>query len=389
MYTIGIDARIYKTGIGRVVENLLSSLESQLPPNVKLVVFLRKDGYDSYQPQSKNIAKVLANFAPYSFAEQIKLPFLIRKYDIDLMHFTNFNAPIFYFGPFILTMYDLIHLTSSTFGNTTKYYVYYLFKKLVYRVVIMILAQRAKFITTISEVSRSEIMKRLYVSSKKVIVTSVGFDHVERVSAIPGNEAQEILSSYGIKKPFMLYVATMYPHKNHKTLLVALSELIKNGENITLVLVGKVDSLSARVRSMVLEMGLSAQVVFPNYKVPDGYLPDSELHVLYQNAKMVVFPSLTEGFGIPVLEAQWYGKPILASDLPIFHEVGGQGVVFFDPHNASDIAQKIKQVLDNDPSVTEVLAFGHKNVKRFLWRDVAQKTLFVYKTLLYSKNPTS
>jgi len=381
-YTIGIDARIFKTGIGRVVENLLLSLEGVIPQDINLVVFLRKDGFVSYHPHSPNITKVLADFAPYSFAEQFALPFLIRKYHVDLMHFTNFNAPILYFGPFVVTIYDLIHLSFSTFGNTTKNYPYYLFKKLMYRLVVWVLAQRAQYITTISDVSKQEIIDRLHVSGDKVIVTSVGFDHVTKDEYVNIEESQKILAKYGIKKPYLLYVATMYPHKNHQNLLSALQEILSHGLDVSLVLVGKVDNLSKQVKDKVTRMGLKDHVVFPNYLVENGYVLDDDLSVMYLQTEMVVFPSLMEGFGIPILEAQWYEKPVVASDLPIFHEVGCDGVLYVDPYDPSDIAKKITSVLRKDIDTKNLIENGKENIKRFLWKDVATKTIDVYRSVL-------
>jgi len=382
--TIGIDARIFITGIGRVVENLLLSIEKEMGDDISLIVFLRKDGFRAYQPKSDRITKVLADIAPYSFAEQIKLWWIIKKYKVDLMHFTNFNAPLLYPGPFVLTIYDLIHLSYSTFGNSTKNYRYYLFKKFVYRIAIWFLAHRAQKITTISKVSKNEIVKHLKVDPTKIINTSIGFDHVSstKMDDEIDSNLKGVLDRYDISMPYILYVATMYPHKNHATLLQALSELIQSGVKVQLVFVGKVDELSKKVRTLVFEMGLSDYVVFPNYYISNGYLPDSELKGLYQNATAVISPSYIEGFGIPILEAQWYEKPMLASDIEIFHEVGGQGVIFFDPHNPRDIAQKIKKVLNHEVDLVEYIRKGRENIKRFLWKDVAKNTISVYRSVL-------
>lgn len=377
---IGIDARIYKTGIGRYTRNLLDQLALIAPSDTEFVVFLRKDGYEDYVPPDSRFSKVLADYQPYTFVEQFKFLKDLWKQKLDVIHFTNFNLPVLWWGKYIVTIHDLIHQSHSTFGGSTRSYLYYLIKKTVYWFAIRWVGFRASRVIVPSIATKDDIVRDLKVDPNKVVVTYEGMDEsmLHRSAQATSNDDEQVLTKHNITKPFLLYVATMYPHKNHHQLIAAFRQLVAAGRDLQLVLVGKVDFFSKKLKESLLGDPIASRIVFPNFNTPDGYLPDQELQVFYRHAQVYVFPSLKEGFGIPILEAQAYRLPVVSSNLSCLPEIGGDSVLYVDPLNPSDIKLKVEQLIEDEKLRSDLIEKGMQNITRFSWRTMAQQTFDTY-----------
>ncbi|NTV31274.1 glycosyltransferase family 4 protein [candidate division WWE3 bacterium] len=384
MPRIGIDARIYKTGIGRYTRNLLDQLATIAPDDSEFIIFLRKDGFDEYQPPGKRFTKVLADYQPYTFSEQIRFLNDLRKYRLDLVHFTNFNVPILWWGNYVVTIHDLIHQSHSTFGSSTRNYLYYVFKKLVYWFVIRWVGLRAQRVIVPSIATKDDIVRDLGIDPAKVVVTYEGMDEslLARSNNATTSEDDAVLKRHGIDSGYILYVATMYPHKNHASLIEAFRQLLHDGRTYKLVLVGKVDFFSNKLRASVLDSDIRDQVIFPNFNVADGYLSDQELQVLYRHASIYVFPSLKEGFGIPILEAQAYGLPVVSSNKSCLPEIGGDSVIYVNPENPAELKTAITKLLDDASLRDSLVKKGYENIKRFSWNTMAKETYQAYREVL-------
>lgn len=367
---IGIDARLYGTrhgGIGRYIENLLKQLESIDHTN-QYYVFLQKSNFDSYQPKNNNFTKILADFKAYSFGEQLIFPKILNKYHLDLVHFTHFNAPVLYRGKFIITIHDLIisHYPSSR--ATTLHPVIYKIKLFFYNLVINQLASRAKKIITVSEYSKKDIVKLLPVKATKVAVTYEGVGIPVKSNAICNN----VKSRLGISNDFILYVGSAYPHKNLEKLISAFNQIIKINSGLQLVLVGDKNYFYNQLAIIIKEKGLQDSVKLT------GYLEDNDLACLYQEAKLYVFPSLIEGFGLPPLEAQSYGLPVLSSFNSCLPEILGDSALYFNPNNSKELAELVMDTLNNDDVTLRLKSRGFDNVKKYSWEKCANQTLAEY-----------
>lgn len=409
---IGIDARIYKTGIGRYTRNLIRELGDIVDPGDELVVFLRQNDMGDFSPPGaqgkprRNVQQayvpgfpktVVADFPPYSFKEQLLFPWVLWRQKLDLVHFTNFNMPVLWPGKFVLTIHDLIHMSHSTFGSSTRNYFYYLIKHWVYTWAIRWVAWRAARVFVPSEATKQDVVERLRVRPSKVVVTYEGGVEIKNSKLKIQNYKEkliteekiergnaEVLDKYGVKQPYLLYVATMYPHKNHMQLIEAFKLLRREHPDLQLVLVGKVDYFSKQLKEKVaidVRYGTLPEgaVVFPNFQCADGYLPDEDLQIFYQHATAYVFPSLKEGFGIPILEAQAHGLPVACARISCLPEIGGDSVLYFDPESVPDMADKIKRVLVDEKLRRELVEKGYENLERFSWRDMTYKTYKTYK----------
>jgi glycosyltransferase involved in cell wall biosynthesis len=146
---------------------------------------------------------------------------------------------------------------------------------------------------------------------------------------------------------------------------------------LDLVFAGRPDPKFPYLITKVKELGLQGAVKFT------GFVEDDDLPALYNNAELFAFPSLSEGFGIPGLEAQACGIPLAASNRTCFTEIFGGGAVYFDPENVSDMALKMSKILDDKGERARLVEKGFQNAAKFKWEDVALRTLEVYREIVY------
>ncbi len=173
---LGIDARFFGAkdkGFGRYAENLIRNLEKIDRVN-HYFIFLRKNSWDEYKPQNENFKKVLADYKWYGIKEQIFLPLKLKKYKLDLIHFTHFNVPIFYRGKFIVTIHDLTLRYFPTFKKSLLNFLIYPFKNLAYRIVFRHAIKNSEKIIAISESTKKNILKHYQVNSDKIRVIYEG-----------------------------------------------------------------------------------------------------------------------------------------------------------------------------------------------------------------------
>ncbi|MBU1148828.1 glycosyltransferase family 4 protein [Patescibacteria group bacterium] len=371
---IGIDARFfgpYGKGLGRYTQKLILNLE-KIDQDNQYYIFLRTDNFGDYQPQNLNFHKVKADYPWYSLAEQFLFPWLIRKYQLDLMHFPHFNVPIFYWGKMIVTIHDLIITNYPTRKATTLGPLKYRLKHAGYKIVIWLASKRAASIITVSKYSKQQIVKHFSVNPDKIHVTYEACD-------AKGNEGStdNILTKYKISQPYLLYVGNVYPHKNIETLLSAFSRLSQERDDLKLVLVGKGDYFYQRIKRQVDELNLIGKVIFT------GFVPDDDLLGIYRKASLYVFPSLEEGFGLPPLEAMAQGIPVICSNNSCLPEVLGGAVHYFDPKSTEQIISSVKKVLDDDQYRHQLIQRGSRQVKKYSWQFLADKTRRIYQNVLY------
>ncbi len=362
---IGIDARLWNdSGVGRYTRNLIAEL-AKIDKKNHYVLFFRSREFANVSLPGKNFEKKLADIRWHTIEEQLRFPLILNKEKLDLVHFPYFSVPVFYTKPFVVTIHDLILHHFPTGQASTMSVPLYKLKLLGYKFVISQAAKRAKKIITVSNATKEEVVKNLHVHKEKVIVTYEGVD--EKIS----NKSKTINSN----NKYFLYVGNAYPHKNLSRLLIAFANIKYQISNIKLILVGKEDYFYRRMKEKVQKMGLEASVVFY------GETTDKELADLYKNALALVMPSIMEGFGLPVVEAMANGCLVLASDIPVNHEIAGDAAIYFNPYNAEDIAKKMKAIHFNDMNhYSENIQKGIERVKMFSWEKMTKETLVIYES---------
>jgi glycosyltransferase involved in cell wall biosynthesis len=376
---IGIDARFFGSvskGLGRYTEKLIQNLEkisAQGGPasgwDNQYFIFLSQEGLAEYKPQVKNFQPVLADYKWYSLEEQLKMPGLLNKYQLDLVHFPHFNVPFFYRKKFVVTIHDLILLHFPTLRGTTLDPFFYWFKFLMYKIVIRSAIKRSEKIIAVSEFTKKDILDNYIIAPEKISVTYEACDDFCNFSS---QKEEEILKKYAIIKPYLLYVGNAYPHKNLEKLILVFGELQKKIADINLVLVGKEDYFFQKLKRAIAERKQGIGIIFT------GFIPDQELDAVYKNSLAYVFPSLYEGFGLPPLEAMAKGVPVISSDHPCMQEILGNSAIYFDAQNRKEILEKLIEIIKNTELRKELVQKGYAQIKKYSWQIMAKKTLEIY-----------
>jgi len=375
---IGIDARFLGpegTGLGRYVQELILHLED-LDKKNEYIIFLRRQNFDFYKAKNKNFKKVLANTRWYSLKEQVILPFIFSSQKLDLLHVPHFNVPIFYPGKMVVTIHDLIKSEFASLSATTRVAPVYFFKHFGYKAILRIALWRSQQIFVPSHQIAQKLQEKMKIAGEKITVTYEASSLSDKQQVTSG---KNILEKYEIEKPFLLYVGNAYPYKNLDNLLKALSILIHNLEfsihGLKLVNPCSRSVFYERLAQKAKDMELSDKVILP------GFVPDEELAVLFQQAEAYVFPSFSEGFGIPGLDAMALGTPVICSNILTLKEIYGVAALYFDPYSKEDIAEKIGKVLTNEKLRQDLIKKGKKQVQKYSWRKMAKETLEIYQSV--------
>ena len=374
-----IDARMYgleHTGIGRYIINLINQIDKisfQSEDKNEYIILLRKKYFDSLAFKNKNIKKVLADYSHYSFKEQFLLPFQLFLLKPNVVHFPHFNVPFLWFGKYVVTIHDLIKHQSRGIKTTTHSPFMYWLKHIFYLFIVYSAVKRAKKVITPSKWWKNELIKIYNLTQDKVVVTYEGVDDKFKFKK---ESSSNVLDKFKIKKPFVIYTGSLYPHKNADRLLGAIIRINREKKiKLNLVLVCARNFFLKRFEKKVKDKKAESLVKLI------GFVDDKDLVALYKEAEAFVFPSLLEGFGLTGLEAMSLGLPTICSSASCLPEVYGQAVAYFDPLDINDMVEKIIQVVSDDDFKKCLTKAGFKKVKEYSWNKMAKETLMIYKSV--------
>lgn len=380
---IGIDARHFGNkdkGIGRHTQALILQLE-KLPSEHDFFVFLNKKGFSEYQPQNNRFKKILVDIRPYSLAEQILFPQIIKKSNIDLMHFYHWNVPLIYAKPYIVTIHDLILDATPELRkkSTTLNPLLFAIKLAGYKLNTRITLKKALKIITLSHNSEKDIVHYYGISREKIKIIPNGVTNLSQQQMSRVLDDKTLLSRYNISKPFLLYVGAAYPHKNIERAISAFQQ-VANQKDIQFVCVGENDFFFQRLKYQVFLMGMNNRVIFP------GFVPDNDLVDLYTLASAFVFPSLYEGFGLTPLESMALGTPVISSNASCLPEILEDSALFFNPNDIESIKNAMLEIMSNNTMRQHLINKGYQQIKKYTWDNSAKKLLATYDEVLTSIN---
>ena len=373
MSRIVIDGRMLDwTGIGTYTRNLLDQLQD-LDPHHEYLVLLTRADFDSWSPRQPNFHKILTNHTqPYGLSGQLGFAWQLYRLKPNLVHFVHFAAPILYQRRHVTTIHDLTLMQFNTAHGSLARRLQTTLKRWPARMIMWVAAKSARCIITPSNYVRDQLRQYYHLQPQRTVCTYEGTETAQLAPATPPP-----FKALPNNIHFLLYVGNYYPHKNIRRLLEGFAQLHRT--DFQLVLAGRSADYRDNLVSQARELGVEPRVILL------GYVTDEELAWLYQHAAAYVFPSLSEGFGLPGLEAMLYGLPVVASNATCLPEVYDHAAHYFDPNDPQDMARKIGEVLDDAALRQKLIAAGHERVKQFSWRRMAEQTLEVYEKALVSK----
>jgi len=370
---IGIDTSSVshsKAGVGCYTKNLYSELSKKRFNNEFLLFNLKETS--PVKNKKRRIIKKIIGALKYMARDQIILPMIIRLNGINLFHSPAFICPLIKTSKVIITIHDLAYmLYPDKFINSYRRYLQFW---------VPISIKIADKIITDSVCSKNDIMRCLKVPESKIEVVYLGksekFKQINNLNII-----EEFKNRYGLKDDFILYVGTIEPRKNISTLIKAYKKLVDSNSQqpIKLVIAGAKGWKYSDIFKLIDEYKLNDDIIFP------GHIPDEELPILYNCAKLFVYPSIYEGFGLPVLEAMACGVPVITSNTSSLPEIVKDAGIMIPPMDEQELSEAIKKVLSNKPLRESLIQKGLKRAEYFSWEKTAQNTLAIYNKVLSKK----
>src|SRR6202162_884453 len=303
----------------------------------------------------------------------------LKGLDCDLVHIPNlFSVPRALPCPYVMTVHDMLEHMARAREQSG------LWRSIYFQTTKRVLAGAAR-IFAVSNFTRNEIEKLFEIPSERVEVVYNAID--ERFLRGHATEADRelIAQRYLVNYPFILYAARISPHKNAVRLIEAFSALKTELEkdhlfpDLKLIIIGDDLSSHPRLRRTVVRSGVQNDVRFL------GFVPIEVLRIFYDVAKIFVFPSLYEGFGLPPLEAMAHGTPVVTSNVSSLPEVVGNAAVLVHPENVFEIMRALHRVLMDQPLREKMKERSYRQVTKFSWEKSVRRIMDVYREVLTAK----
>ena len=366
-------ARRNPTGTGVYSSQLIRTLGQQ--PDLTLEVFNGWDPWGRTRGVYGNQALLARGSRAFTglLWNHLYFPHLLRKKRFDVVHSPAFVIPFGCPCPSVVTILDLSFLAfPAQFEQRWQTYV---------KAIMPSVLRTASGVICISEHSKEELLKSYDVSTDKIHVVHCGIDHARFHPDVKSDV--DWLRSIGVTKDYVLHVGTLSQRKNIPLLLRAVAVLRSRGlfNDHQLVLAGPelpVLHGGSEIHAAIRDLGLQDVVVLT------GHVADDRLPGLYAHAKLLVMPSLYEGFGLPILESMATGTPVVASNCSSIPEVAGDAAILVPPHDEQALADAIADVIGSHATAEELRSKGLQRARQFSWERSAAETLEVYRSVVRS-----
>jgi len=368
----GIPLRGIKTGVGHYTFELAQAL-ARIAPEDEFELISPfpyppiRDDDDESSPSNLGFTQAKVNSLSRRRWWPIGLPLYLKRAPVELFHGTNYDVPLWTSRPSVVTIHDLsIILHPETHDQ-------YLLGRALRRMPTM--ARKAQMIITPSESVRGEVCEHLGIKPDKV----VAIPHAARRSFSQAlhSEIVSVTSRLEIEDDFLLFVGTIEPRKNLLTLVRALEEIYRTTDlRPQLVIAGKEGWQTGEFFSYLKGVNIRERVRFT------GHLPDNDLRAVYSLCRAFIYPSLYEGFGLPLLEAMACGAPVIASRISSLMETAGNAACFVDSQDHRGLAHNIVRVLEDSGERARLSLAGLQRAREFSWESTAAATLNTYRQVL-------
>ena len=365
---IVIDARIRRASTGRPVARLLEHLQ-EIDQEHRYTILLEKN--DDWKPTNKNFGVSHTRFPIFSFNPFNQVLYARQLYRLraDLVYFTlSPQQPTFYLKKQATLTHDLVMFKFARAGRLPEWL--HRLRMQGYRFLMWRAHRIAKHVVVPTEFVNDDVCKRyLFVNRKITTMHESSEPPLSGRAKTPDNPPEN----------FIMYTGSAFPHKNLENLITAFELLKELHTDLKLVLIGKREYHSKKLEKWAKKQAYFDDIIFT------GFIPDEELKWYYENARAYVFASLSEGFGLPGLEAMVHGCPVVSSNLSCLPEVNGDAGHYFNPLDVHDMATKIDEVISNETLRKKLIEKGFENIKRFSWRKFAVQHLQLFRALLGEK----
>ena len=365
---IGIEAqRIFrknKHGMDYVVLQEIKELQ-QIDMENEYYVFV-KPGEDRCVESSKNVHIIELKCPSYPIWEQWALPKAAKKYGVEILHCTSNTAPIWCDIPLVLTLHDIIFLEPRDKQNHSLYQnMGWLYRRLnVPRIL-----DKCRRIITVSNFEMENIISKLDIPRERMAMIYNGYNDWFK----PIEDKDEIYKKYIAESGYFFFLGNTDPKKNTERTLVAYSKYLEQSNVKRKLLMADLD---ADYLNGIIERNHTENI--RNNIVMPGYIVNSDLPYIYNNAYAFLYTSLRESFGIPLLEAMACGTPVITSNTSSMPEIGGKDAILINPENSDEITEMMLRLEKDQDFYEQQRQIGLERAKLFSWRKTAENLLRLY-----------
>jgi glycosyltransferase involved in cell wall biosynthesis len=372
---IGIDARkLADFGIGSYIRNLIESIARRPESEPYLFRVYVPSADRAALPELPPRFEIVEENSPgYSIAELTRFAWRLQRDHLDLFHATHYVIPPLARARAVVTIHDIIHVLYPQFLPNRAALLYA-------RVMIRRALSRADRIITVSYNSKRDLVDYFGIGPSRIEVIYNGVAGRFRAD-LPRPERERVAAKYGLPRPYLLFLGGEKPHKNVRNVLRAYAEARRERAlPHALVLAGPMPKNRSRVEALIAALDLDTRVI------RTGVVPEEDLPGLFAGADAFLYPTLYEGFGLPVAEAMACGVPVLTSSTSALQEIAGGYAYLVDPMDVDAIARGIVDLATDPARRAEFADLGRRRAADFSWDRAAEQTLRVYADALESGN---
>ncbi|MEM8930424.1 MAG: glycosyltransferase family 1 protein [Acidobacteriota bacterium] len=368
-HRIAIDARkIRDFGIGTYIRNLVREL-AELDRENRYFLLTGPQGKSALQDLPDNFEIVLHHSPVYSLRELWATSFQLKRLGIDLYHATHYVLPLWLPCRTVVTIHDIIHLLYPEYLPNRLAHLYA--EGMIRRGV-----QRGDRVITVSHNTRSDLRDYFGIEGRRLEVVYNGIERAFH-DELSTDARDRKLKQLGLDAGYLLFVGNPKPHKNLDRVVRAYARAVELGDiDAPLVCVGDKGGIESRVRQRAEQLGIGDRVLLP------GVVAQEVLPAIYQGARLFLYPTLYEGFGLPVVEAMASNVPVLTSKTSALQEIAAGYAHLVDPLDIESMAEGIVRILGDEEYHRSLARSGKRRSRDFDWRRAAERTHEIYRLAL-------
>ena len=374
MSRYALDARTatdHFPGIGRYVSNLAQAMAVRLGRDERLLILIDPRQPSRWRLPEKprsQVEHVTVHASPFSLRQQWLVPRLLKRYDADVYHSPYYLMPYRPGVPTMLTIHDLIPQLFPRYVSLQA--------RLIFRLTTTLALRCATQVISVSDATRRDLQEYYSLSSQGI--TTIPEAASPQFQPLPGGAVTEIRRKYRLPESYSLYFGSNKPHKNLTRLVEAWDHLLTvcSRDTMALVIAGQWDERYPEAKRAATRLGLEQNIHFL------GPVAEDDLPALYNGATVFVFPSLYEGFGLPVVEAMACGCAVVCADAASLPELAGDAALLVNPREPRAIANAVQALLEDESLRRELRQRALRRAAQFSWSRTGKETLSIYRRLL-------